>query len=721
WSFLRFNVGSLPAPIRSAKVRLHATGETVKGPALHATTGAWAESSVTWQTRPAPSGSAFGTAAAVRAGDWVEYDVTARVRGPGQYDFGLYATSDDGVTLHAREGGIAVARPQLVLELDVPPLATDACGSRPHLSEVEGYVHPDTYVSSAEPTTRFNTRATVRVDGSPREEGYLSVSVPAWSGRLVRAVLRLYADTETVDGPKLYRTAPWSRPDFNWNERPALVGSALADSAQISAGGWVEFDVTAAITGEGTYGFALIPDSSDSVAFISEDAVSAALAPWSLRPHLRLTTESAPTCSRRGTGGATTMTRRVGGGGDELPEAFARAPDGGWVVVGSAANGGVFGGTVVSGSAELVVSRYAADGTHRWTRVLARSGVRARDVVVTGLGNVLMVGTYQGTPDLGTGPLPGPIGGFFAKLSPEGAVVWTRGVTATTCDSDGCYPRDVVPHAVTTDANGSLIASGAFWGLADFGGGPLDAGPASHGWDDAPSGMFVLKLAWDGVHLWSQSMPGRYLGAVGHSLGTDSNGDVLVGAALPTTGIEQPTVLKLSPRGAVLWTRSLQGARGGAGKIAVLPDGSAGFRVRFEGQFTFAGSTYSNTESFGEPDDVLAVVGPDGSERASRGLPGMILEDLTADAQGGLRAVLRLDSSDFAVDLGAGPVGSPAVARFTPSLGVQWYRSFDPNMERLFVDGANVVGAFRLPVLHEGRWLASPNQSWDTLLFQLGP
>jgi hypothetical protein len=397
-------------------------------------------------------------------------------------------------------------------------------------------------------------------------------------------------------------------------------------------------------------------------------------------------------------------------------------PDGGWVVAGSTTRGGSFGGTPIAGASSLAVTRYAADGSHRWTRVLAASGVRASDVAATSLGNVLIVGSYEGTPNLGTGALPGPRGIFFAKLSPEGAVVWTRGVTAQRCyPEEGCSASPIHANAVATDANGSLIVTGLFYGTADFGGGPLDAGPSSYAWDDPASGLFLVKLAWDGSHLWSTSIPSHALSSAGYSLGTDSGGNILLGATLssPAIGYERPAVMKLSPNGSVLWTRALAGSylRGFAGSVAVLPDGAVGFRARFTGQLTFAGGSYQNPD-YDVTADVLAVLGPDGTERVARDLPEMRLEDLTVDAQGGFRAALR---GGVAVDLGAGAVGPLAVARFTPSLGVTWYRSFDPNLERLMLDGANVVGAFQRPVLHEGRWLASPNQTWDLLLFQLGP
>jgi hypothetical protein len=235
--------------------------------------------------------------------------------------------------------------------------------------------------------------------------------------------------------------------------------------------------------------------------------------------------------------------------------------------------------------------------------------------------------------------------------------------------------------------------------------------------------MFVAKYSWDGLHLWSQSVHGWYYGSEGYSVSTDSGGNVLVGGTLSSSagGNDAPAVLKFgAAEGQRLWTRVFAGSRGSVDHLAMLPDGGMGFDIRFHsGQFAFAGTTYvysgePGTETF---DHVLAVLGPNGVDRVARALPGMSLDDLTVDEQGSFRAALR----GLTVDLGAGPVGPLAVARLTPSLGVQWYRSFDPNLERLYLDGSNATGAFQLPVLHEGRWLATPNRSWDLLHFRLGP
>lgn len=112
-SLLRFNVTGISGTVTSARVRIFVSDPSGDGPALYRTSSAWSESSVTWNTKPAPTGSALGDAGAAAAGTWVEYNVTPVVTANGSYDFLLTGGSGDGSTYHSRE---ASGKPQLVIE-----------------------------------------------------------------------------------------------------------------------------------------------------------------------------------------------------------------------------------------------------------------------------------------------------------------------------------------------------------------------------------------------------------------------------------------------------------------------------------------------------------------------------------------------------------------------------------------------------------------------------
>ena len=112
-SFLRFTVTDVSEPIESASLRLYVTDNgTQDGPAVYLTSNSWDENSITWDNRPAPTGSAADNKGRLSTNNWVDYDVTSLVTASGTFSFVLVADSSDGVVFSSREG---VQPPQLVL------------------------------------------------------------------------------------------------------------------------------------------------------------------------------------------------------------------------------------------------------------------------------------------------------------------------------------------------------------------------------------------------------------------------------------------------------------------------------------------------------------------------------------------------------------------------------------------------------------------------------
>jgi len=125
----------------------------------------------------------------------------------------------------------------------------------------------DAYVEEANPGTNFGTVTKLLTDGSPNRRAYLRFTVSGLSGSVQSAKLRLFVTDGTTNGPKIYATASndWSETGLTWSNQPGPAGSALGDTASASAGVWVEYDVTAAVQGNGTFSFELIPDSSNGL------------------------------------------------------------------------------------------------------------------------------------------------------------------------------------------------------------------------------------------------------------------------------------------------------------------------------------------------------------------------------------------------------------------------------------------------------------------------
>ncbi len=97
-SYLRFTVTGISGAIQNVRLRVYSTTETAKdGPALYITDNSWAETEITWESRPPRASTKSGDQALIRRHSWVEYDVTALVTGDGTYSFVLVGDSEEGL------------------------------------------------------------------------------------------------------------------------------------------------------------------------------------------------------------------------------------------------------------------------------------------------------------------------------------------------------------------------------------------------------------------------------------------------------------------------------------------------------------------------------------------------------------------------------------------------------------------------------------------------
>jgi chitodextrinase len=172
--------------------------------------------------------------------------------------------------LDAARAAVGVAAASVALGLVAPAHA-----------HVEGSVvtfaaEADARVDEATPTTNYGT-SFLRVNGGsqPDVESYLRFTVAGLSGSVVRARLRLRVTNGTVDGPSVHAaSAAWLEGTITWATRPPREPAVLADAGVLTAGTWAELDVTSHVTGDGTYGFALVTPSSDGSNFDSRETAS---------------------------------------------------------------------------------------------------------------------------------------------------------------------------------------------------------------------------------------------------------------------------------------------------------------------------------------------------------------------------------------------------------------------------------------------------------------
>ncbi|NPC86023.1 DNRLRE domain-containing protein [Pyxidicoccus fallax] len=737
---LRFSVQGLTETVQRAVLRLHASGGTEDGPAVYATQGNWSESSVTWSSRPAKVGQPLGDAQVIASGVSVEYDVTDLVRGNGEYSLGLYGTSGDGVTFQSREATDASRRPQLLVWTGAPKAApTDACLTRTEFFSRVSYASDDTYVTQESPAGKFNTQASLRVDAEPRAESFLRFHVTLAPERIHRVVLRLFALDATGNGPRLYQASTFDGAVTDWDHRPASMANPLGDLGAVARDSWVEYDVTSLVTRSGEYAFSLLPDSTDGTSFASYEAMYEGILGGGVAPQLVVLYETGSFCSYRGTqpSGTTAWTRQSGGPLAERSRHVASAPDGGFAALSTVEQAP---GTSPWAEQTDVVTLHRADGSVAWTRDFAQPGLDLRRVVVTSLGNVLVAGSYHGAPDLGKGALPQGSGMVVVKLTPSGAVDWTRGFVAwfDTYDEHINNPMDVFDLA--TDAHGSAIVVGTFWGYTDFGAGPLYSGKPYPYDDDYPN-SFLLKLQWDGAHLWSKALKATTLrGTRASHVVVDAEENIIVGGwagantdfgggAGPGSG---PFVARWTASGTYTWHRVIPVWWSDLAGVGVLPDGRVAFAGHFGGRFTFAGQSYASSDpddyEGGSRDGFLGLLSETGQDVALRQFALRPFNDLVVDAAGTL-----VTSRSGGSDLGLGAVGwtgdewadRPALAAFGPDLEARWVRvldKLDPWMQLTATpDGLVVSGHFREPVEMDGTWFTPMARREDLLRFKLRP
>jgi hypothetical protein len=352
-SYIRFTVSGVTGAIQNARIRLWVSNSSANGPAMHGTNDTWTETGINWNNRPGATTGVIANVAAMTTNTWSEYNVTAYVTGNGTYSFVLLPESTDGISVHAREG---TSPPQLVLTIASGPTPTPtntsiptatsiptstgtniptATATPPQTSTNTPTVGPsptptntatptsiptatntplntstptntpvsgsitlpavaDARVLQASPTTNYGALGQLDVD-SPGEESYIRFTVSGVTGAIQNATLRLFVTNSSSNGPSIYGiTDTWTETGLTWNNRPAATTGALANVNSAPTSTWVEYNLTAYITGDGTYNFVLLPDSSDGIRFDSREGASP--------PQLVLTFASGPTATPTNTG-----------------------------------------------------------------------------------------------------------------------------------------------------------------------------------------------------------------------------------------------------------------------------------------------------------------------------------------------------------------------------------------------------------------------------------
>jgi hypothetical protein len=144
----------------------------------------------------------------------------------------------------------------------------------------------DAQVKSSSPTANYGADNAIRLRaGDPTYNSYLKFQVPplAPQSGVQSAVLRLYVTDDSPVGGSVYlvsnnflnTSTPWNEETLTWNNAPVINGAPfLGAIGYANANTWVEFDVTATITGNSIFSFGLTSGSTNSVFYSSKEGAN---------------------------------------------------------------------------------------------------------------------------------------------------------------------------------------------------------------------------------------------------------------------------------------------------------------------------------------------------------------------------------------------------------------------------------------------------------------
>ena len=128
----------------------------------------------------------------------------------------------------------------------------------------------DQIVTTPKPTatTLYNL-----VSATAAKRSYLKFNVTSLSGPVTNAKLRVWVTDGTDNGARWYllNTNAWSQTTLTYANAPAVAGTVVGDPAAVPVSAWLEFDVTAAVTGNGTFSFVNQPQSTNQERYSSRE------------------------------------------------------------------------------------------------------------------------------------------------------------------------------------------------------------------------------------------------------------------------------------------------------------------------------------------------------------------------------------------------------------------------------------------------------------------
>lgn len=118
------------------------------------------------------------------------------------------------------------------------------------------------------PTNNYGTSTYLRVlEASSDYQSYLKFDVTGISGTVTHATLRVFAYDGSDAGGSAFAVSDngWTETGITWNNKPAFGSLLSTVSGTIPNDTWVQYDVTGAVSGNGTYSFGMSTTSGNSL------------------------------------------------------------------------------------------------------------------------------------------------------------------------------------------------------------------------------------------------------------------------------------------------------------------------------------------------------------------------------------------------------------------------------------------------------------------------
>ena len=298
--------------------------------------------------------------------------------------------------------------------------------------------------------------------------------------------------------------------------------------------------------------------------------------------------------------------KRFGDAADQAGAAVAVSSAGQIWVTGGVTGNVDFGGGVLASADPLgdaFLASFGPGGTY--VSALRYGGAQAQrgTALTMGInGHLFLGGVFDGSLDLGCGPLTGAGSGdiFVAHLEGSGGCVFSRSFGDASA-------QELL--SLSPDASSNVLLGGRFKGTVNFGGAALTMPTTTFG-------AFAAKLDGVGGHIFSTAFGNTTLAQQADSVATDPSGNVFVagsfsgvltagGTKLTSVGLGDLFVLKLDPGGTAIWALRLGDTADqvGAVHLAVDPAGNVLLAGTLQGTIDLGGGSLT---SAGENDIFLA-------------------------------------------------------------------------------------------------------------------